>query len=100
YDAPYSSQLMGNSGLAAVDVDHDGDKDILLANQAGGDLAVYINDGSGSFDHLYRTGVNGYGPRGISAADFTGDNITDLAVISAPATGFLVTNHLNILEGI
>src|SRR5690606_3577805 len=27
YDAPYSSQLMGNSGLAAVDVDHDGDKD-------------------------------------------------------------------------
>ena len=100
YDAPYSSMLLGTSGIIDADIDHDGDKDILVVNTAGGDLAVYLNDGTGSFEHLYRIGVNGYRAAGIVHKDFTGDNIKDLAVRSSPSTGFLGTNYLNILVGI
>jgi hypothetical protein len=99
YDAPYSSLLLGNSGIAAADIDHDGDLDILLANQPGGDLSVYINDGFGNFQHLYRVGT-GYRPSGIAYKDFTGDGIKDVAVICSPATSGIAINYVNILEGI
>ncbi|MBK8984235.1 MAG: T9SS type A sorting domain-containing protein [Ignavibacteria bacterium] len=99
YDAPYSSMLLGVSGMAAADIDHDGDPDILLANQTGGDLAVYINDGFGNFQHLYRVGT-GYRPRGIAYKDFTGDGIKDAAVICSPVTSGIAINYVNILEGL
>jgi hypothetical protein len=90
---------MGNSGIVAADIDHDGDLDILLANQPGGDLSVYLNDGFGNFQPLYRVGT-GYRPSGIVYEDFTGDGIKDAAVITTPATSGVGINYVNILEGI
>jgi hypothetical protein len=73
--------------------------DILLANQPGGDLAVYINDGNGNFQHLYRVGT-GYRPSGIVYEDFTGNGVKDVGVICSPATSGVGINYVNILEGI
>lgn len=80
--APYSPDLLGATGLAAGDVDGDGDIDILTTG-ASNDVAMFLNDGAGSFNFPYRMGTIA-GAHALIYRDFTGDSVADLAVLTSP----------------
>ena len=67
-------------GIEALDVDGDGDLDIVNANVGSDNLALLINNGTGVFGAptYFDGGVNG--EYGLAAADMNGDGITDLVV--------------------
>ncbi|MDX1384758.1 MAG: VCBS repeat-containing protein, partial [Thermoanaerobaculia bacterium] len=83
YYAPYSPDLQGVHGLAAGDVDGDGDPDLMLTSVANG-VAMYYNDGAGGFDFPHRLGVY-WGAWSPVYADFDGDQTPDLAMITSMA---------------
>jgi len=84
----YAPEIMGG-GVALVDLDRDGDPDLIALN--GGDPTsgqrpadardrVYLNDGSGRFEHApeaWSLSSAGYG-MGAAAGDIDGDGWTDL----------------------
>jgi hypothetical protein len=67
-------------GIVPLDVDGDGDLDIVGANVGSNNLALYLNDGSGHFGTptFVEAGVNG--EYGLAIADMNGDGITDVVV--------------------
>jgi len=65
-----------------IDVDGDEDKDLVLAYAFGQSIAVFKNDGSGSFSS-FSTVTVGSRPSGMAPADFDGDGDVDLAVANA-----------------
>lgn len=76
YYLPYSSDLLGSTGITAGDVDQDGDLDILATTVAGG-MACYENDGTGAFSFTIRYGIR-WDPWAPLYDDFDGDGIRDL----------------------
>lgn len=85
YYAPYSPDLLGATGLAACDIDQDGDPDLLMSTVANG-MALYRNDGFGNFTSEPRLGF-WWDPWSVVCADFTGDSVADLGaqVANEPA---------------
>jgi hypothetical protein len=81
YYAPYAPDLQGVHGITAGDVDADGDLDLMVATTANG-LAMYYNDGAGNFTFPHRLGAYA-GPWDPVYADFDGDEIEDLALITS-----------------
>lgn len=71
-DAPTSR------AVASADVDGDGDIDVALAGAT--ELAIFINDGTGSFTRLASEpqGDGATGIRDLAAGDIDGDGIPDL----------------------
>lgn len=67
-------------GVAFVDLDNDGDPDVVLVGRAGGQVGVYENDGTGHF--IDRSATSGIpflsSSSGISAADYDRDGRLDL----------------------
>jgi len=101
----YGDKLMPEtigSGAAFLDYDNDGDQDLLLVNSSwfpGQEqdtvptLALYRNDGSGSFsDVTVEAGlaINCYG-MGVAAGDYDNDGWTDL-YITALGSNYLLHN--------
>jgi hypothetical protein len=80
--APYSPDLLGATGMATGDVDGDGDIDILTTGTSN-DVALYLNDGAGSFSFAYRLGTIA-GAHAVLYRDFTGDGVRDLALLTSP----------------
>ena len=64
-----------------VDLDYDGDLDLLVSGGFGSTYEIYLNDGDGAFvlssASMFQTKPNGNG-LDIEAADFTGDGLLDL----------------------
>jgi len=85
--APFSPDLLGASGIDVGDVDGDGDLD-LMTTGASNDIALYLNDGTGTFAFPYRVGAV-TGTHFPVFADFTGDGRGDIAILSSrPPVGF------------
>jgi hypothetical protein len=95
------------SDIALVDVNGDGLLDIVVTNQASGDVTVFLNDPSHSFatSYRFRAGTSLYGldttgtnsvvgtleqSVSLAAGDFTGDGRTDLVVVNRGAHSFSV----------
>ncbi|MFA6469759.1 MAG: FG-GAP-like repeat-containing protein, partial [Bacteroidota bacterium] len=66
-------------GVVAVDVDGDGDIDVVTANTTGDSISVFLNTGSGTFAAKadYACGND---PRSITAGDIDGDGDIDVIV--------------------
>ena len=77
--APFAPDLLGATGMAAGDVDADGDLDLMVTTVAGG-VAMYVNDGAHGFDFPHRLGIY-WRPCSPLLADFDGDGAADLATL-------------------
>ena len=66
-------------GLASGDIDGDGDFDILVANNATGDVQVFLNDGEGGFTDSFRVSTQPY-PSHVAVGDLTNDGLLELIV--------------------
>lgn len=77
-------------GITPLDVDGDGDLDIVNANVGSNDLSLMLNNGAGVFGApaFFDAGVNG--EYGLVAADMDRDGITDL-VVAGRNDGEIVT---------
>lgn len=83
-DGTFDQSLLIGSGqfaraLEAIDLDADGDLDLVAANLSSDDLTVWRNDGGGglTFDRSIPVGPR---PIAMSAADVDADGVTDLAL--------------------
>jgi hypothetical protein len=82
----------GPFSVAAADVDGDGDRDLVSANELGDNLTVFFQLSPGSFQAFPLTlGGSGVtnGPRSVAAADVDGDGDQDL--VSANSEGHNLT---------
>jgi hypothetical protein len=68
-------------GVAALDVDGDGDPDLVVASENDAMLTLYRNDGSGTFsDRVDFAGEDNDCKYGLGAGDMNEDGILDLVV--------------------
>ena len=85
----------GGRGVAFVDLDGDGDPDVVALGAPGDLVAVFENDGTGHF--VDRTGGTGIGPvaraSGVCAADYDGDGDLDLFVTAFDEPDALLRNE-------
>jgi hypothetical protein len=73
---------VGPDGIAAADLNHDGNVDLVVANnnfQAPSTISVLFGRGNGTFEAAESYDV-GNGPAGLTIADFKGDGNLDIAV--------------------
>jgi len=68
-------------GVAVLDVDGDGDSDVVNANHGSNNLSLLINNGMGGFGAptFFDGGVNG--EWGLAAGDMNNDGIMDLVTV-------------------
>jgi hypothetical protein len=71
-DRSYSATL--------VDIDRDGDLDVVISNDAPDPKRVYANDGKGNFQLLSTYGQPEWPTRNASVADLNGDGLPDIIV--------------------
>ena len=69
----------GPDGIAAADVDGDGNLDLVVANDTGASVSVLIGNGDGTFK-THKDYAAGSYPHWISVGDFNGDKKPDLVV--------------------
>ncbi len=90
YDIGFNYDQFG-AGLMMVDVDGDGDLDIIIGGAADNTIGIYENDGTGNFTD--RTATSGISlsakSSGMNAADYDNDGDLDLLI-----NGWLVPNKL------
>lgn len=78
--------------IVAVDVDRDGDFDLIAANKVSKNISVLLNDGAASFSPPFNLPMDA-GPDCSAMADFDGDGRLDIAAIKyADASCVIVTN--------
>jgi hypothetical protein len=87
--ASYSLGFVDPSHLIAVDLDLDGDKDLVVADRGGsGGLFIFTNSGAGTF-RPYITPLIPGGVASVASGDLDGDRRPDL-VAAVPSSGRLV----------
>ena len=70
------------TAIHAVDIDGDGDKDVLTASAGDRKLALYRNNGLGEFDTQEIISLEVYGAEVILTADLDGDLDIDLITMA------------------
>jgi FG-GAP-like repeat/Peptidase M10 serralysin C terminal/Calx-beta domain/FG-GAP repeat len=79
-------------GIAAGDLDGDGDKDLVVGNSFDNNVTVLLNDGSAGFSPSAGSPIATGGiPIDVTLADFDGDHDLDIAVANT------TTNNLTVL---
>jgi len=81
-------------GAALVDLDNDGDPDLVALGRADGVVGLYENDGTGHFiDRSSGSGIPAMASAsGITAADYDADGDLDLHIANWDATDALLRN--------
>lgn len=98
--APFSPDLQAPGGVQAGDLDADGDLDLMTSAGASNDISIYYNNGAGLFSFPYRLGAI-HGAGDPYYADFTGDGVPDLAVLSSVPPPILTSDKaIAVLRGI
>ena len=78
---PLAPDADGPRSIIAVDLDGDGDMDLVVANELSDNISILINDGTGSFPSITHVDLPpGSRPADVTAGDFNGDGQIDLAV--------------------
>ncbi len=84
----------GPGSIAIADVNHDGNLDIIVANETSGTVSVLLGDGKGHFTPAAGSPVAcGKSPNDIAVGDFNGDGNLDLVIANTE------TPYLTILLG-
>jgi hypothetical protein len=81
------SNFTSPTSIATGDFNGDGKKDLVTANQAGGNASVLLNKGDGTFDPPVNYTV-GNTTTSVAVADFNTDGKLDLAVTCFTPSGF------------
>jgi hypothetical protein len=79
--------------VAIADLNHDGQPDVVVANQQSNNLSVLLNQGAGRLQEAGPPVVAGQNPNDIAAGDFNRDGRVDLALANHD------TNYLTVLLG-
>jgi hypothetical protein len=74
-----------SSDVALVDLDNDGDLDLVTANATGVSNNVFVNDGAGTFTLFATLGAGN--SNAVAAADLDGDGLVDLAFANSSPNG-------------
>jgi sugar lactone lactonase YvrE len=78
-----SSNTGGNTSLVAGDFNHDGKLDLAGLSNSGGLINLYLGGGDGTFTLITpQVSQTPTYPASILAADFNGDGVTDLAMLT------------------
>ena len=91
YYGMFSLQTSGVGGVAPLDVDQDGDVDLVAGCYGARDLALWVNRGDGTFEPEQRYGVDG-SVTWVGVGDFDGDGRSDVSAnigTSTPIAGSL-----------
>lgn len=74
--------------LKLVDMDADGDLDIVTANTVSETMSIYLNDGAGNFSlyNEYAT-ISGSNPIRVRTGHFNNDNYLDVYLVTSPNAG-------------
>jgi len=70
-----------------IDIDGDGDLDVVISNDAPDPKRVYANDGKGNFQLLSTYGRPEWPTRNASVADLNGDGLPDIIVANRFGNG-------------
>lgn len=80
---------------APVDMDNDGDLDVVLVSQTGGTVGIDLNNGSGNFIPGDRVDVGAQlEPWDLATADFDADGFVDVVVFAAALPGSGVASEV------
>jgi FG-GAP-like repeat len=84
------------SGLL-VDLDQDGDLDVVISNDTPDPKRTYLNDGAGRFTPGSTFGRPGWSTRNASVADLDGDGLPDIVVANrtgdTPGANYVCVNR-------
>ncbi len=81
--------------LNVVDLNHDGNSDIVAIGDGSPGLVAFLNDGKGNFNQIFRSSIlTGYG----ASADLNNDGMTDFLTANSDASN--VSTWLNQLENL
>ncbi len=86
----------GPAGVAAADLDSDGDLDLAVANFASDDVSILLNLGNGSFVRWPESLPAGSGAYAVTASDMDGDGDPDLIVTNATPDHLAVLKNLSV----
>ena len=97
FDVAASIPMGDSDFVQAEDLDHDGDQDLIVLSGTDADFSVFLNDGTGALgpEQRFETGNR---PRKAAIADFTGDQILDLAIVTR-TRGSAVSIHRGVGDG-